>query len=188
MANPTTKVNFAVPLADFLATAISDGTIADIIQVEKVDATGKEAKASEIKEFYGELLGNLRDDFFIAAYTQLQGAQNAALSTSGAVTDSLTVATLSTDGDAYYVEATVLGKTTAAGELVVVELGGVFYRSGGTVSLIAPIHTVTDVGLAGADAELVISGDDVSIDTTGIAAKNIGWDVVVRKVQEFSGP
>lgn len=186
MAKPT--IDFSIPLADYLATPVSDGTNSDIFETEKQDAAGYQAAATDIENYYGELWANRVDAFFLATYQQLQGAQQASLSTNGALTDSLTVATLSADGDAYYVEATVLGKTSAAGELVVVELSGVFYRTGGTVFPMAPVHTVTEVGLTGADANLVINTNNVDIVTTGVAAKVIGWDVVVRKVQEFTGP
>jgi len=167
---------------------VSDGTNSDIFETEKEDAAGYAAAATQIKNYYGELWSNRIDAFFLATYTQLEGAKIAALSTNGAVSDTLTVASLASDGDAFYVSVTVLGKTSTAAELLVVELAGVFYRSGGTVFPIAPVHTLTNVGLAGADATLVISGNDVDVTCTGIAAKVIGWDTIVNSVKEFTGP
>lgn len=188
MANSPSVVDFSIPLADFLATAVSDGTYSDIIETEKQDKAGAEASATEIKDFYGQLLGNLRDDFFLAVYTQLQGSQVTTLSTVGAVTDSLTVATLPSNGDAYYIEVTVVAKTSGSAELVQASLSGTYYRSGGTVFPLGPIHTVNQIGLAGADADLVISANDVDVVVTGVAAKSIGWDVIVKSVRELSGP
>lgn len=118
----------------------------------------------------------------------LEGAKNYDLDTNGAVTDSETLATLSSDGDAYYVETTVVGKTSSAGEVVVAEASGVFYRAGGTVLKLAPVHTVSEVGLAGADADLVINSDDVDLTVTGVAAKVIAWTVLTRKVVELRSP
>lgn len=186
MAKPV--VDFSIPYADYMATAVSDGTNSDIIETEKVDKAGEEASATEIAQYAGQLWSNRMDALFTAVYTQLAGSQVAALSTNGAVTDTATLATLGSDGDAYYISATVLGKTSSTSELLVVELGGVFYRAGGTVFPIAPVHTITNVGLAGADATLVISGDDVNVQAQGIAAKVIGWDLIVNSVREFSGP
>ena len=62
MANSPNKITKSTSLADLLATPISDGTFADVLQTTKTDAAGQEAAASQISENAGQLIANLWDD------------------------------------------------------------------------------------------------------------------------------
>ena len=64
-----TSFNFSISLADFLATAISDGTNNDIYNVAKIDTDA--TPASQINEAGGELWSNGIDGMWLATYQQL---------------------------------------------------------------------------------------------------------------------
>lgn len=188
MANSPSVVDFSTPLADFLAAAVSDGTYSDIVEVLKVDTPGKEAAASQVDRYYGQLYANVLDDFMLAAYQQLAGQRVVELDTVGAVVDSEALLSLGADGDAWYIEVTVWGKTSAASELVVASVAGTYYRDAGVVAVIAPMAMLSDVGLAGANAVLAVSGTTVEIEVTGVAAKTIAWTAAVRTARELRAP
>lgn len=188
MANSPNVIDLSIPLADFLAQSVDDGTYSDIIETLKFDRAGQEAAATQQDEFTGQLWGNLQDDMFLTLYALNQGRKDYELDTVDAATDSDTLATLTTDGDAYRIEATVLGKTATDGEVAYARLQGVYYRTGGTVLLLAPTKTLAQIGLAGVDANLVISGDDVNLEVTGALGFTIAWTGRVATVQEFRAP
>ena len=50
MANTPGVVDFSIPLATFLATVVSDGNYADIIDDLKTDDVGNEADATRLKQ------------------------------------------------------------------------------------------------------------------------------------------
>jgi hypothetical protein len=68
MSNPTSVIDFDVTLADFLATAVSDGTWDDILDTLKFDEVGNEAAATEVDGAGGQLWSNMVDDYIITAY------------------------------------------------------------------------------------------------------------------------
>lgn len=73
MANTINTFDFAgQTLAQFLATVVDNGTQADLFQTLKVDASGDEARATQIAEAAGQLYGNGVDDFVLAAYPLLR--------------------------------------------------------------------------------------------------------------------
>jgi len=191
MANPTSVIDFSIPLATFLSTPVSDGTWADVIQTTKVDEPGQAAAATQIEVAAGQLWSNLADDFFLALYEINQGAKVYSTTTGDAIPAVLsTLASLASDGDAFSITAQVQGKTDnpAGGELLDSSLGGVFYRTGGSVFVLNPTSTVSRVGLTTATPALVISGTDVSIQVTGEAATNIRWTARTIEVREIAGP
>jgi len=188
MAFPVSPVDFTITFSDFLATAVSDGTWADVLQTEKIDRPGQEAPATAIREFSGQLWANFHDNFVEDVWTLNQGLDDHDLDTSGAVTDSVTLATLTVDGDAYSITAEVVAKTATAGEVVIAQVGGLFYRTGGTVLVLNPTHVVNQVGLVGVDADLVINADDVDATVTGIAGKDIAWTVHTTRVKALRAP
>jgi len=63
------SVTFNISLDAFLATAVSDGTWADVFQTAKVDDVA--TPASQIKDYGGRLWSNGIDDLFLASYQQL---------------------------------------------------------------------------------------------------------------------
>lgn len=188
MANSPNSIDLSIPLATFLATAVDDGTYSDIIETLKFDRAGQEAAATQQDEFSGQLWSNLQDDMFLTLYALNQGRRDYELDTVDAATDSDTLATLAVDGDAYNIEAMVIAKTATDGEVVHARLGGLFYRTGGSVLVMAPTKTLSQVGLAGVDANLVISGDDVNLEVTGAVGFTIAWTGRVTTVQELRTP
>lgn len=62
MANSPNKITKSTSLATLLATPISDGTFADVLQTTKTDAAGQEAAATQISTAAGQLIANLWDD------------------------------------------------------------------------------------------------------------------------------
>lgn len=83
MANGTNVFDFsAQTLAQFLATSVSDGTYADVVQTTKVDQAGEEAAATQIQVAAGQLWSNMTDDFIIAAYPYLRALATGAVPSS----------------------------------------------------------------------------------------------------------
>ena len=69
MASGAVTAPISISLADFLATAVSDGTYADIVSVTKTDAASPgPTPASQIEEYGGQLYGNLVDDMWLVNY------------------------------------------------------------------------------------------------------------------------
>lgn len=62
MANSPNLITRSTNLAAFLATPVSDGTYADVINTTKIDQAGREASATDIPEYAGQLVANLWDD------------------------------------------------------------------------------------------------------------------------------
>jgi hypothetical protein len=62
MGSSPNLITRSVSLADFIATAVSDGTYSDVIVTEKTDAAGQEAAATDIAENGGQIWSNLVDD------------------------------------------------------------------------------------------------------------------------------
>ena len=101
-----------------------------------------------------------------------------------------TLATLTTDGDAYRIQVEAQGKTDAAagGEVLDATLGGLYYRTGGAVLVLNPVSSVSRVGLTTAAPALVVVGDDVTLTATGEAATNIKWTARAVEVREIPAP
>ena len=181
MASST--LDYSIALTTFLATTVDDATFASIVQVLKKDEPGKIAKASEIPLAGGQLWSNLVDDAFLELYRIHQGAKLYTTDTTTATpVDIATIDTLTTNGDAAYMRATVTARDGAnPGNLVEVQLGGTFFRDSGTVSVMNPISTVARVGFTTATASLFVSGDTISARVTGEAATNIDWVFTVNE-------
>lgn len=134
MANNPTVVDLSQSYATFIATPVSDGTYADVVETAKVDAPGEAAAATSIATHAGQLWGNVVDDFMRALWdaaflvdgsrpitggVTIQGAidarggiENQATGTV-AIDDDLDVAgTLGVEGD-----ADVVGNVTLGGNL-----------------------------------------------------------------------
>jgi hypothetical protein len=62
VASSPNLITRSTSLADLLATAVSDGTYADVLETTKTDASGQEAAATQISEYGGQLISNLWDD------------------------------------------------------------------------------------------------------------------------------
>lgn len=177
------QLDLTIPLETFLAATKGDGTWADIVQVTKQDKPGKLIDATGIKDFGGELVANIWDDMWLASYRIFQGAKLHSTDTADATpVDIGTIDTLTVNGDAAYIRATVTARDgSSPGNLVEVQLGGTFYRSGGTVSVMNPISTVARVGLTTATASLFVSGDVISARVTGEAGTDIEWSFTVNE-------
>ena len=68
-------LNFSISLADYLATAVSDGTNNDILVTAKIDdPTLGATPASQIDTNGGQLWSNRIDDMFLATYQGLYKA------------------------------------------------------------------------------------------------------------------
>jgi hypothetical protein len=68
VANSPSLIQKSVSLADFLATAVSDGDQSDVFVTAKTDAAGQEAAATQIAEYGGRLWSNGVDDAFLCTY------------------------------------------------------------------------------------------------------------------------
>ncbi len=189
MANPTSKIDFSIPLATFLATAISDGFFSDILQQLKVDDPGEEADATDIDAAGGQLWSNIVDDFMLETYAPLQGAEDRTVNTVDATPDAFTVFTLAADADAVYIRIRVAARTAAVSEILEAEVAGTFYRTAdGFVSVLNPISSQSDVGLAGATVVLAPSGNDVVVTLTGLGGTPIEWTEYILDVKPVIGP
>lgn len=71
MANPSTIIDFSVSWADFIATAVSDGTYSDVFVSAKTD--GVNAAATDIPVAAGQRWANGVDDFIAATYPHFEG-------------------------------------------------------------------------------------------------------------------
>jgi len=69
MANAPSRIDLQnESLTQFLAKAVSDGTLSDVVITTKEDNPGEEAAASQIQFAAGELWANVVDDFVRAMY------------------------------------------------------------------------------------------------------------------------
>jgi len=184
MANPTSEADFTIPLATFLATAISDGDWGDVLDVEKVDEVGKLVPASQIKDAAGELWVNLIDDVVQKVWELNPGREDYQLDTVGAVTDTESLITLA-DGEFTDIKVRVMALTAANSERGFIDVEGQFYRDT-TVKVLQLISSPVQVGLTGITANLVINSNDVELVVTGIAAKTIEWQARVEHVRRFT--
>lgn len=89
MANSPNIITRSVSLADLLATAVSDGTYADVLETTKTDATGQEAAATDIAENGGQLIANLWDDATIRVVQMYDRATKVWLPADAAARDAL---------------------------------------------------------------------------------------------------
>ena len=189
MANPTSKIDFSIPLATFLATAISDGFFSDILQQLKVDDPGEEADATDIDAAGGQIWSNIVDDFMLETYTLLQGAEDRTVNTVDATPDAFTVFTLAADADAVYVRARIVARSAAVSEILEAEVAGTFYRTAdGFVSVLNPINTLAQVGLGASTVVLAASGNDVVLTVTGEVATPLEWTESILDVKPVTGP
>jgi hypothetical protein len=70
---PSSPVDFSQELSAFLASAVSNGTWADVIDALKVDAVP--AQATDITAVAGQLWANVQDDLFKATWERLFSAR-----------------------------------------------------------------------------------------------------------------
>ncbi len=191
MANPTSVIDFSIPLATWLSSAVSDGTWANVAQDLKVDEPGQAAPATAISTAAGQLWANMVDDFILNVYGINQGAKAYETTTTDATPVTLaTLATLSADGDAYVIQVEAQGKTDAAagGEVLDATLGGLYHRASGSVLVLNPVSSVSRVGLTTAAPALVVVGNDVTLTATGELATNIKWTARAVEVREIPAP
>lgn len=186
MSSTSTIFDFSVPLATWLADTYDDATYADVFQALKYDRVGYEAAASQLVAGAGQLWSNGVDDFILYVYAHNPGRKDYTLSTSGATTDSQLLATLDTNGQLWRIEGIVTGRTATQGEVVSCKIGGHYYRAAGSVSTLDLTHTVARATLASADADIVVTGDNVSVVCTGEAAKDITWHVRITMAEQIS--
>jgi hypothetical protein len=84
---------------------------------------------------------------------------------------------------------TVIAKTTSSSDTFCQDYRGRYYRNGGSLTLIGTVITGSNAigtgGLSTASATLVISGNSVEIQVTGVASTNISWSatMAVQQVQ-----
>lgn len=177
------NLDYSIPLAAFLATVVDDATYAAIVQTAKTDFAGSEASASSIPVSGGQLYVNLLDDAFLEQYRIHQGAKLHSVDTSDATpTDIATIDTLSSNGDAAYIRATVTGRDhTTPGRVIEVQLGATFYRTSGVISPIGLVSSISQVGLGTATAELFVLGNVISARVTGPVAVNVRWDFTINE-------
>lgn len=187
MANGSNVFDFTIPWATFTATSISDGTYSDVFVSTKVDRVGYEVAATSVTVAHGQIWSNGVDDFISRVYQLNPGREDyTGIQTVGAVNATQDLATIDADGEVWRMAAVVTGSTSTAGEVASAHISAHFYRSGGTVSILDPVHTiVTTAGLAGADADFTISADVVRITFTGIGGKTIDWDARVDYVEQI---
>jgi hypothetical protein len=176
MSNTPSKVNLADTYATFLTQAAGTGTWADVLDTLKQDEAGFEADADQIDEASGELWGNVLDDFVKAVWELAEGSNRQSVHTSGTGSQPVTVMSLTANGDYKNIGITVKGHAQADNELAVQTHTVFAYRTGGTVTLwINSSPGMTQLNLAGVTSVVSVSGDNVIVTVTGIAAKEIDW-------------
>lgn len=181
------NLDLTIPLDAFLATTKGDGTWADIMVTTKQDKPGFIVDATEIKDKGGQLVANQWDNMWGQSYRIFQGNQLITHdSTDDAKTLIATLDTLTANGDAVYIRATVTARIIATpGNLLEAHLGGTFYRDGGAISVMNPISTVTPIGLTTAVPSLVFAGNDIFARVEGEVAKNIAWDFTIDELRRL---
>lgn len=187
MSDPS-NLDLTIPLADFLADFVSDGTWANVLTDLKADALGEEAAASDIAAAAGQLWSNQMDNMFLEMYRIHQG--NTLFSTSTVDATPVTVGTIDTltaDRDAAFVRVTVTARAPGSDAFVLEQsLGATFYRAGGTISQLNPINPVSRVGLTTAISEFLITGNVIAVQVTGEAATGLNWAVTVDKSRRLA--
>jgi hypothetical protein len=181
------QLDLTIPFDTWIAQTIGDGTWADVIVRTKIDKPGNLVDATEIKDFGGQLVANVWDDMFVQSYRIHQGNQLITHdSASDDKDDIATLDTLTADGDAVYIRATVTARDiTNPAFLLEAHLGATFYRSGGSLSELSPISTITRVGLTTATTSIFATGDTIIARVQGENATDIAWDFTVDELRRL---
>lgn len=94
------------------------------------------------------------------------------------------------DNTLYWVEATVIGRDVAGTERVMYGRKALVYRQGGGATIQGSVLTVLSdvetIGALTADATFTISGNDVRLSVTGVAATTFNWAATIT-FQAVSG-
>lgn len=181
------NLDLTIPLETFLAATVGNGTWADVLVTTKQDKPGSIIDALGIEFNGGQLVANQWDNMFRQMYRIHQGNQLITHdSTDDAKTLIATLDTLTADGDAVYIRATVTARIIATpGNLLEAHLGGTFHRVGGAISVVNPISTVTPVGLTTAVPSLVFAGNDIFARVEGEVATDIAWDFTIDELRRL---
>lgn len=184
--DPNFTIDFSIPLGTFIASAVGDGTWSDIFQTLKRDQAGMAAPATTIEEAAGEIWANAMDDFFILVYGLNAGAEILESSTEDATPVQVkTLASLPADGGSVRIKVEVSASDGGA-RFLDGDLGGLFYRTGGVLSVLNGVYTIVNTGFATADAQLSISGDDIVLEVTGDLGVDVDWKIKVTRVEVIS--
>lgn len=83
-----------------------------------------------------------------------------------------------------YVDAIIQGRNTSTGDMIAMRLGGMAKRLTGNSSQVGSIGNIlatqSDLALILASATIDVSGTDIRIRVTGLAATSIEWMVVLN--------
>lgn len=181
------NLDLTIPYNTWIAQTIGDGTWADVIVRTKNDKPGNLVDATEIKDFGGQLVANVWDDMFVENYRIHQG--NQLISHDSASDDKDDIATLDTltvNGDAVYIRATVMARVAGTpGKVFEAHLGGTFYRDGGTISVLNPVSALSLAGFTTATAVIIVSGDDIVARVQGENVTDITWDYTIDELRRL---
>ncbi len=181
------KLDLTIPFLTFMGATEGDGTWADVIQIAKQDKPGNLIDATGIKDFGGQLVANIWDDMWVQSYRIFQGNQLITHdSTDDTKTSIATLDTLTADGDAVYIRATVTARIIATpANVLEAHLGGTFYRDSGAISVMNPVSTVSRVGFTTAAPSLLVSSNDIFARIEGESGTDIAWDFTVDELRRL---
>jgi len=189
MANAVSKCDFTIPWATFLATAIGDGTFADILSTLKTDEPGEIADATDIEFYCGQLWSNLGDDFLAAVYQNHPGLKSYThASTNATPTAAITFPTYTADGETWRYEGiATASEDGSAANRASCKFSATIVRTATTVfTILDPVSTVVDSGLPAMACALAQVGatNDIALYITGIAGTNITWNIRVTMAEQ----
>ncbi len=193
MANSPNLITRTLSLDDLLATAVSDGTYADVVETVKTDASGQEAAATQIAEYGGQLISNLADDSIIRVVQMYYGstklwkaadatARNALGSDDDLATNDLCylISTtglsycVSVDGAAASTWAAIAATGNLAGPGASTDMAVMRWDGAGGATAQNSVVIISDAGAITGVASIAVSGDvdgrNVSADGTALDA------------------
>lgn len=189
MANSPSVVDFNATLSEFEATAVSDGTFADVLQTAKVDAVA--APASVIANYGGELWANMVDDYVRATWPYMYGRAQVGTTEATVATGTPTnVRDLSapTADTALHFEARIYGKDPAdAANVYLQKLEVLLVNDAGTLSVIVISAADYTGGTWTVTPAHLISGTNYALRFTHNAAGNAYFDVQIDNSRALRG-
>lgn len=189
MANAPSAVDLNLTYAEQTAVVVSDGTYADVITTLKTDEPGLEAPATAISVASGQLWANFVDDYIRATWPLVQGGHVVSVQTTDATPTYVDLVDIPVDGDAYYIDLKVQGRTTTSGEVLSAYRYETSYNNGGSLFGIG-INDDYDATAALAAGSITFSptGTTQRLRIIGVVGKTIQWQVVVRSIYPVPSP
>lgn len=176
MSNPINSVDLFDPV--FLTTHLE-------LLTEKEDAV--QTTRAQSQQRANDHWGNFVDDVVKAFQAQGVVPVRRTQQTTDATPTAIGTVKTVTDGSVVVVDCEVVGRVIP-NNLVYVRIRKRFQRSGGTFLVDIDEHTndKSDSGtLTTADADVIVSGNDLVVQVTGEAATTIDWQALPRFLEVF---